>query len=65
MVVGHIDLPMAEVALQTGCGYGCRGVLLVILCLNDDCKRVGKDTYHPLKLISESLLQIRQLSIEQ
>ena len=64
-----VDLPIAKVALQTLIlGIGCGGILLVILCLqaNNIAKRVqDKETYHPLKLISGSLLQIRQLSIEQ
>ena len=65
----EVDLPMANVALQTLIvGIGCGGILLVVLCLQADAiaKRVGdKDTYHPLKLISEAILQIRRLSIVQ
>jgi uncharacterized protein (TIRG00374 family) len=64
-----IDLPMAKVALQTlivGIGFG--GFLLILLCLQADiiAERVhNKDTYHPLKLISGAVLQIRRLSVVQ
>lgn len=64
-----IDISMAKVVLQTLIlGIGCGSILLVILCLQADniVERVkNKDTYHPLKLLGGSLLQVRRLSIEQ
>lgn len=64
-----IELSIAKTALQILIlGIGCGGLLLIALGVQAEriAARVqDRDDYHPLKLVSRSLLQIRRLSIRQ
>ena len=64
-----IELSIAKTALQVLIlGIGCGGLLLIALSVQAEkiAARVqDKDDYHPLTLVSRSLLQIRKLSIRQ
>lgn len=65
----NIELSIAKMALQVLIlGIGCGGLLLIALSVQAEkiADRVqDKDDYHPLKLMSGSLLQVRRLSIHQ